>query len=89
MSKLLAATKIAYGSNNNEGNTESITVNSSPINSNSTREEILDFIMIFLCERVDLQAPVFKGGYVLTKLIPDEARRTEDIYFSISEEGSI
>ena len=43
--------------------------------------------MIFLCERIDLQASVFKGGYVLTKLIPEEARLTEDIDFSVSEEG--
>jgi hypothetical protein len=42
--------------------------------------------MVFLCERIDVSVSVFKGGYVLTKLIPNEARLTEDIDFSISEE---
>lgn len=42
--------------------------------------------MVFLCERIDIKVSVFKGGYVLTKLMPDEARMTEDIDFSISEE---
>lgn len=56
------------------------------ISKDSTRSEILDYIMVFLCERIDVSVSVFKGGYVLTKLIPNEARLTEDIDFSISEE---
>lgn len=56
------------------------------ITKDSPREDILDYIMIFLCERIDIKLSVFKGGYVLTKLMPDEARMTEDIDFSISEE---
>lgn len=56
------------------------------ITKDSPREDILDYIMIFLCERIDIKLSVFKGGYVLTKLMPDEARMTEGIDFSISEE---
>ena len=56
------------------------------ITKDSSREDILDYIMIFLCERIDIEVSVFKGGYVLTKLMPDEACMTEDIDFSISEE---
>ena len=56
------------------------------ITRDSSREDILDYIMVFLCERIDIKLSVFKGGYVLTKLMPDEARMTEDIDFSISEE---
>ena len=57
------------------------------LNKSSTRPEILDFIMLFLCRRIDLKWNAFKGGFVLTKLLPDEARMTEDIDFSVSEAG--
>lgn len=53
----------------------------------SSRPEILDFIMLFLCRRIDLKWNAFKGGFVLTKLLPEEARMTEDIDFSVSEDG--
>lgn len=46
------------------------------ITKDSSREDILDYIMVFLCERIDIKVSVFKGGYVLTKLMPDEARMT-------------
>lgn len=85
LEKLLGAAKKSYV--NNEASDDVISTSPLTINKNSSREEILDFIMVFLCERIDLEASVFKGGYVLTKLIPDEARLTEDIDFSISEEG--
>lgn len=49
----------------------------------STRQEILDWMMLFVCQRIDVEFSAFKGGYVLTKLMPDEARATEDIDFSI------
>lgn len=83
MDKFLNAAKKAYAPPINEIKCEVVTPS---INTMSSREEILDYIMVFLCERIDLNVSVFKGGYVLTKLIPDEARMTEDIDFSISEE---
>lgn len=83
LSKLLSAAKVASGCNKVE---EDFISHEYMLDKNSTRIEILDFIMIFLCERIDLELSVFKGGYVLTKLIPDEARLTEDIDFSVSED---
>lgn len=81
LNKLLAASKAASG-NMDTTSRESV---KPTITKDSPREEILDYIMLFICERIDIKIPVFKGGYVLTKLIPDVARATEDIDFSISE----
>lgn len=86
MDKLLSAAKASACESSNS-NSSVVIMKNINIDKNSTREEILDFIMIFLCERIDLSLSVFKGGYVLTKMIPDEARLTEDIDFSISEES--
>lgn len=51
----------------------------------SSRQDILDWMMIFVCQRLDIRYSAFKGGYVLTKLMPNEVRATEDIDFSISD----
>lgn len=87
MSKLLKAAKVAGITNEDTDCDEPHFVEEHRISHLSSREEILDYVMVFLCERIDLNVSVFKGGYVLTKLIPDEARLTEDIDFSVSEEG--
>ena len=86
LNALLGAAKKAGIGKEEEVNIK-ISSDSIDISKDSTRIELLDYIMIFLCERIDLKMSVFKGGYVLTKLIPDEARLTEDIDFSVSTEG--
>lgn len=84
--EMLKASKMAYAPDEiNEGML--IKQEIKDVSSESSRVEILDWIMIFLCERIDLSYSYFKGGYVLTKLMSKEARQTEDINFSISEEG--
>ena len=56
------------------------------INSNSTDIEILDYIMLFICARARRYKNYYKGGYTLMKLMPDYARYSHDIDFSISTE---
>lgn len=85
LEKLLGAARKSYMPDNSGDTCEAIREES--INKDSSRSEILDFIMVFLCERIDLKYSAFKGGYVLTKLMPDDARATEDIDFSVSTEG--
>lgn len=84
MDKLLSAAKAASGC---AMSAAPEVVSNVILSKDTTRLEILDYIMLFLCERIDLKLSVFKSGYVLTKLIPDEARLTKDIGFSISEES--
>lgn len=52
----------------------------------SSKSEILDYIMYYLCTNIREVPNAFKGGYVLTKIIPEYARATRDIDFSISDE---
>ena len=85
MDKLLLAAK-ASSVDTTLSKSDSIMYNID-ISEQSTRPEILDYIMIFLCSRITLSFNAFKGGYVLTQLLPSVARATEDIDFSISEEG--
>ena len=82
---MLKASKMNF---NSDESTEGMLIKQEvkDISAESTRAEILDWIMVFLCERIDLNYSYFKGGYVLTKLMPDRARQTEDIDFSIGEE---
>ena len=56
------------------------------IDSNSTDIEILDYIMVFISERLTSVRSVFKGGYVLMRVLPEKARYSHDIDFSISDE---
>lgn len=57
-----------------------------PITPESSNEEILDWIMCSICSKIDVSRAAFKGGYLLTKIMPPGvARATEDIDFSISE----
>ena len=72
---------------NSNDNTEGIEEYSFDINKNSTRAELLDAIMLYLCQRIELKFSAFRGDYVLTKLLPDITRATKDIEFLISEEG--
>ena len=86
LNMLTNASKIASGC----GVTNDISINHTMIpniklSAELTRAELLDYIMIFLCERINIEYSYFKGGYVLTKLLPEEARSTQDIDFSISE----
>ena len=54
------------------------------ISTSSTVPEILDWIMIKLCTELDVREMAFKGGYMLSKLLPEnEVRGTRDIDFSI------
>lgn len=55
------------------------------INENSEDIEILDYIMVFICERVSSVQRAYKGGYVLMKMYPNTARYSHDIDFSISD----
>lgn len=55
------------------------------LNTNSSTEDILDFIMLNLCSRLEINKLAFKGGYILSKIVPkDEVRATRDIDFSIA-----
>lgn len=56
------------------------------INKDSSDNEILDYIMIFLCSRFTRNRNFYKGGYTRMKLIPDYSRYSHDIDFSISKE---
>lgn len=85
LDSLLGATKKAYTCDT-LSDSSAIVGQDIKIDKNSSREDILDFIMVFLCERIDLKFSAFKGGYVLTKLMPDCARVTEDIDLSVSTE---
>ncbi len=45
---------------------------------------ILDWLMLYICRHMDVEEAAFKGGYVLSRIIPkNEARGTRDIDFSI------
>ena len=61
-------------------------IDSCELNADSPAVDILNYIMLFLCKRIERRFVSFKGGFVLTQLIK-EARRTTDIDFSISEKG--
>lgn len=64
---------------------ECVEVSLPDIDDNSSDMEVLDYIMIFVCTRLKSVKSVFKGGYVLMKIMPDMARYSHDIDFSISE----
>ena len=53
----------------------------------ASNNDILVYIMLYLCQRVNPEFSAYKGGFVLTCLLPEEARRTEDVDFSISDAG--
>lgn len=50
-----------------------------------TDEEILDYIIVFICQRLKSVKSAFKGGYTLMKILPEVARLSHDIDFSISD----
>lgn len=60
--------------------------NEKGINKNSTDIEILDYMIVFICERLKSVKKVFKGGYVLMKVMPELARYSHDIDFSIDND---
>ena len=86
LNMLTNASKIASGC----GVTNDISINHTmtpniKLSAELTHDELLDYIMIFLCERINVEYSYSKGGYVLTKLLPEEACSTQGIDFSISE----
>lgn len=47
-------------------------------------QDILDWVMVRLCTGLDIEEMAFKGGYVLSKVLPkNDVRGTRDIDFSI------
>lgn len=66
-----------------EGNTVKVCSDCS-ITKNSSMQEILDYVMVRLCELMDVREAAFKGGYMLSQMLPvNESRATTDIDFSI------
>lgn len=55
------------------------------LTADSTDEEILDYIIVFVCQRLKSVKSAFKGGYTLMKILPEVARLSHDIDFSISD----
>ena len=82
---LLDAIKSMAGEYQVEDKSKDYSINYN-INENSEDIEILDFMVVFLCERLRPIKKAFKGGYVLMKLLPEQARYSHDIDFSISSE---
>lgn len=78
--------KTAESSLPEESYEEETVVDCCELNADSSSVDILNYIMLYLCKRIERRFVSFKGGFVLTQLIK-EARRTTDIDFSISEKG--
>lgn len=56
------------------------------INKDSKDSDILDYVLLFLCQHSERIKNFYKGGYVLMNLLPDKARYSYDIDFSISSD---
>lgn len=57
------------------------------VNQDTTDIDILDYIAVFVCSRIESVTNFeLKGGYVLMKIIPGKARYSHDVDFSISSD---
>lgn len=56
------------------------------IDKDSKDSDILDYILLFLCQHSERFKNFYKGGYVLMNLLPNKARYSYDIDFSISSD---
>lgn len=66
-----------------EGNPVDVSSDSA-LSAESSTQEILDYVMVRLCELMDVREVAFKGGYMLSQMLPkNESRATTDIDFSI------
>lgn len=62
--------------------------NSTGLTRDSTDMEILDYLVVQLCKCMDTSSIIFRGGYVLNKIIDkDTPRATVDVDISIEEAG--
>lgn len=89
-SKLIASKeKFVYNESDKYDDDDSIVdcMHGLDVTEDSSVNNILVFIMLYLCQNINPEFSAYKGGFVLTCLLPEVARRTEDIDFSISEKS--
>lgn len=53
------------------------------ITKDSTPQEVLDYIVLTIMQRVGQEDLAFKGGYMLNQLMPSVSRMTRDVDFSV------
>lgn len=66
-------------------NTDVEYVEDCTLTDNSSVKEILEYIMLYMCKNLGVVVNAYKGGFMLTRLLPEYARLTHDIDFSISD----
>ena len=87
-SDALAESKNTFGNVEHQVETEDTScMQNYDISADSSNNDILVYIMLFLCQNISTAFSAYKGGFVLSCLLPEVARRTEDIDFSISDYG--
>lgn len=50
----------------------------------SSSQDVLDFIVLSVIQRLNQEDLAFKGGYMLNQLMPEVSRMTQDVDFSIA-----